>query len=169
VKIPLPLLLEAGVDMKTVWSEPKKRGDALHLLPIFLITLIVFAGCTPFKYEESGERSLSVIEISPRTYSISFSGYRKSTKLREFELLLLEASEVAVEQGFEFFAIINDTEPESIRQLEPQEYISTYRYDKTNGFVFRLGSNTSVDGYTFKSKSIRDVLRARYKTEFSPT
>ena len=165
MKIPLPLLIEAGVDMKTAWSEPKKRGDALHLLPILLITLTFFAGCTPFKYEESGERSLSVIEISPRTYSISFSGYRKSTKLREFELLLLEASEVAVEQGFEFFAIINDTEPESIRQLEPQEY----RYDKTNGFVFRLGSNTSVDGYSFKSKSIRDVLRARYKTEFSPT
>ena len=155
--------------MKIGWSKPKKRGDTLHLLPILLITLTFFAGCTPFKYEESGERSLSVIEISPRTYSISFSGYRKSTKLREFELLLLEASELAVKQGFEFFAIINDTESESTRQLEPQEYISTYRYDKTNGFVFRLGNNTSMNEYSFKAKSLRDVLRARYKTEFSPT
>ena len=155
--------------MKTGWSKPKKLGNALHFFSVLVFTLTLIAGCTPFKYEESGERSLSVIEISPRTYSISFSGYRKSTKLREFELLLLEASELAVEEGFEYFAIINDTEPESIRQLEPQEYISTYRYDKTNGFVFRLSSNTSIDGYSFKSKSIRDVLRARYKTEFSPT
>lgn len=155
--------------MKTGWSKPKNFGIALHFFSILVFTLTLFAGCTPFKYEESGERSLSVIEISPRTYSISFFGYRKSTKLREFELLLLEASELAVEEGFEYFAIINDTEPESIRQLEPQEYISTYRYDKTNGFVFRLSSNTSIDGYSFKSKSIRDVLRARYKTEFSPT
>lgn len=155
--------------MKTGWSKPKNFGKALNFFSILVFTSTLFAGCTPFKYEESGERSLSVIEISPRTYSISFSGYRKSTKLREFELLLLKASELAVEEGFEYFAILNDTEPESIRQLEPQEYISTYRYDKTNGFVFRLGSNTSIDGYSFKSKSIRDVLRARYKTEFSPT
>jgi S-methylmethionine-dependent homocysteine/selenocysteine methylase len=133
-----------------------------------IVILCLVSACGPFKYEDFRERRLSVATIDSQTYSLTFQGFRHSTKLREFELLLLRASEIAVEAQFEYFFIENDSANPSELSLAPEEYILSYRYDKENGFTIRLTNNPDMKNYHFDAMSTRDVLSARYKVATLP-
>lgn len=113
------------------------------LTPILvLVTAIFLSGCaTPYKAVGlmDGYRE---IQLATDVYRITFGGNGYTSPERTQDFAMLRASELALQQGFTHFAIIDE------RNSQTAHSFTTPGQATTTGSAYRYGNQTTYSGYT---------------------
>src|SRR5580704_14863845 len=97
----------------------------MKLSPIFLIAAALFAGCqTPYK-SNGLMGGYSETWYAPEAVRVTFRGNGYTSSERAQDFALLRASELALQHGFAFFAVVDESNTTSVSTFTTPGYAST--------------------------------------------
>lgn len=148
---------------------------------LVLAIAILISGCAT-GYQKSGfGGGFNETQLSENVWKVHFRGNAKTSMERATDFCLLRSAELTLENGYKYFAIINEeSDTKSSAFTTPQSsYTNAYGYTtfsggqtftankpRTQNTIFMLKEKTDKAGMVFEAQFIVQSLRNKYSSEF---
>jgi hypothetical protein len=142
---------------------------------------IFFSGCATSYQKDSFSGGFSETQLSENVWKVHFRGNGKTTMERATDFCLLRSAELTLENGYQYFAIINeDSSTKSSTFTSPQTaYTNAYGYTtfsggqtftankpRTQNTILMFKEKTDKAGMVYEAQFIVQSLRGKYSREF---
>ena len=108
------------------------KEETMRKLAIFIAVAILLAGCATAYQRQGFTGGFSETQLGENVFQVSFKGNAYTSRERAADFNLLRSAEVALENGFSYFAIV-DSE----------------RYSKTGAYTTLTTSHTTGSAYGY--------------------
>ena len=151
----------------------------MKAIPLVLLFLLLSACARPLQPDNYSER-ISSTQLDNNTFQVSYSGRASSADEKTTDLALLRSAEVALDNGFNYFVIVNVGESDSStmkvgdqdeNDLEKTSYEPTLYRGKRYVHSDPGADNTIVcfkekpDGFAYVALFVRATLRSKYQLD----
>lgn len=151
----------------------------MKVIPLVLLLLLLGA-CTKSLQPDNYPEQISSTQLDTNTFLVSYSGSTSSADEKTTDLALLRSAEVALDNGFNYFVIVNDSESDASAlkvsdqdeiDLENTSYEPTFYRGKRYVHSDPDADNTIVcfkekpEGFAYVALFVKATLRSKYQLD----
>ena len=131
-------------------------------LYILTLSLIIITGCASTQYQAKNYNGgFSETHLSKDIYRVNFYGNTYTTPEQAADFSLLRCADLAIENGFQYFQIIN----EKAESKSDSFYIPPTTYNYSSGYSYTTGgfsgnSSSPISTFTIKFTNDADIKGA---------
>lgn len=149
---------------------------------LLVLAIGVFIGGCATDYQKDGfSGGFSETQMSENVWRVHFKANGFSSMERATDFCLLRSAELTLENGYKYFAIVNENSSTELKTFTsaPQAHINAYGYTTFTGgqtftsnhprvqnTVFMLKEKTDKAGIVYEAQFIVQSLRSKYSREF---
>jgi hypothetical protein len=116
---------------------------------LMLTCILTITSCATTYQAQSWTGGFTETQLDTDVYSVRFKGNGYTSSSRAADFTLLRSAEIALEQGYNYFVVIESDSIQDVRQASiPQQ---TYNYGTVSG----SGGSASYSGYGTTYQNIR--------------
>ena len=113
-----------------------------------LFLLIILTGCAT-GYQSTGlTGGYSSTQLDENVFRVFFRGNGATDMERATDFTLLRSAELAIENGFKYFIIIDEHQDEKISTITTPTTVNTNSYANTTGVISSYGNRATYNGTT---------------------
>ena len=120
---------------------------------ILICLLFILLGCATGYQKEGFSGGFSTTQLNENTFIVTFKGNEYTGRDKANDFALLRSAEVALENGFTYFQIVETKEYAQTGTFTAPTYTTTNTNTSTFGVVNKTKRNAVIDGNTNESST----------------
>lgn len=134
---------------------------------IALISIFILSGCSTKYQQKSFTGGFSETQLSENSFIVHFKGNAFTSKEKATDFTLLRSAELAINNGFKYFTVINDEYNERIHVISnPSTATTNYSAITTNGITHGVSTtkyNKGTSSRLVKPRTSSEIICYKVK------